>query len=423
MEVVVVIPTRNRAELVTTTIASALAEDDSRLRVLVSDNSTDAQQSEQLSAWCAARPEERLTYARPPRPLPMSAHWQWALDRALADATTTHVLYLTDRLILRPDALAELLAIVEQHPSDVVTYGDDVIIDHEQPVTLFERAWTGQLLRVDSEHMLRLAARGISLATPAMLNCIVPRSVFEDIAKTYGSVFASIAPDHCFSNRCLDRVDSFLHCDRPLIIQRALWRSNGFSQIRGVGNADHADFLGQLGDGGINASTPVPALLTVTNAIYNEYEFVRKEPASSKLKPLRRHFYLGANARDVARLEDPALQARMRSVLAEHGWSRWTRLRYVLGLSLSAAGYYGPRPRALVRRLIRKAPPAPGFADSAQALDYTLNHPRSPSEHADHLWPLMSRPGVTRALSYTREDRESGPRTGLPTRERTTAGS
>jgi hypothetical protein len=421
MELVVVVPTRNRADLAQTTIASALADDDPRVSVLVSDNSTDPEQLERLQSWCAARLETRLHYARPPRPLPMSAHWQWALERALGDPGTTNVMYLTDRLVLRPGALEELLAIVERNPTDVITFGDDLIIDFDQPVTLLERPWTGKLLRVNADQLLRSAARGISLAAPTMLNSVVPRSVLEDIDGAYGSVFASIAPDYCFSYRCLDRVDSILHCDRALIIQRALWRSNGFSQIRGVSNADHADFLRELGDGGINAHAPVPALLTVTNAIYNEYEFVRGESTSSKLVPPRRHYYLGANARDVARLEDPLLQARMRSVLSEHGWSSWTRLRYVLGLSLSAAGYYSRHPRALVRRLLRKSPPRAEFGDSAQALDYTVRHPSAASAHVDHLWPLMSRPGATRELTDTRAARAPEPGTVRPTRERTRA--
>jgi Glycosyltransferase like family 2 len=402
VKLVVVIPTRNRADLVPETIASALAGGEGCVSVVVSDNSTDAEQAEMLKSWCGDLDEERLRYVRPPEHMPMSTHWQWALGRALENQAYTHVMYLTDRLVLRQGALAELVAIVDAHPSDVITFGDDMVMDYETPVTLFERPWTGKLFRLSSDQMLRAVARGIVLAAPTMLNTIAPRTVLEDIERVYGSVFASIAPDHCFSYRCLDRVDSILHCDRPLIIQRGLWRSNGFSQIRGVTTADHVDFLRELGDSRINGHAPVPALLTVTNAIYNEYEYVRHEPGSSKLAPLSRHYYLGANARDVARLENPQLQARMRRVLTEHGWSSWMRLRYVFGLSMSAAGYYCRRPRALFRRLRRRTVKPAEFRDSQQALAYTLAHPSSPSPEADHLWPLMSRPGAAHEVAAGR---------------------
>jgi Glycosyltransferase like family 2 len=399
VKIVVVIPTRNRRDLVPATISSVIADGDPAVSVLVSDNSTDPRQAESLQLWCDDLGVERLRYLRPPSPLPMSTHWQWALERALEDSTQTHVMYLTDRLVLRPGALAQLVTLVNAHPNEVITFGDDVVLDYETPVTLFERPWTGKLFRVSADQLLRAVGRGIVLAAPTMLNTVAPRTVLADIESVYGSVFASIAPDHCFSYRCLDRVDSVLHCDRPLIIQRGLWRSNGFSQIRGVTNADHVDFLRELGDSAINPHAPVPALLTVSNAIYNEYEYVRHDPGSSKLAPLSRHNYLGANARDVARLENPELQARMRQVLSEHGWSRAVRMRYLLGLSLSAAGYYWRRPRAVLRRLGRKPGTSGEFRDSEQALAYTLAHPSAPRPEADHLWPLMSRPGAVRELT------------------------
>jgi hypothetical protein len=398
MRIAIVVPTRNRADLAPTTIASALAGSDPRVSVLVSDNSTDSEQADSLQAWCEAAAEERLHYVRPARPLPMSEHWQWALGRALEAPDVSHVMYLTDRLVLREEALPVVAAIIEQFPRDVITYSDDVILDYEQPVKLFERPWTGKVFRVDAAELLRSAARGIVVASPTMLNTVVPRAVLADIQEAYGSVFASIAPDHCFANRCLDRVDSILHCDRPLIVQRGLWRSNGFSQIRGVKNEDHADFLRELGDSGINQHTPVPALLTVTNAIYNEYEFVRQDSASSKLKPLKRHYYLGANARDVARLEDPQLQARMYALLAEHGWSRWMRLRCLIGVSISAAGYHWRRPQALLERLRPGDAPSPEFRSSDDALAYLLDHSRTARPAPDHLWPVMTRPGVAREL-------------------------
>lgn len=401
MELVVVVPTRNRADLAPVSVQSAITDGDPRVSVLVSDNSTDREQVERLRTATAAMPHDRVRYLHPPSGLPMTAHWQWALERALEDARPTHVMYLSDRRVLRRGAVAELLAIAERHPSDVLTFGDDTLIgDDETPVTLLERPWTGKLMRIDARQLLRVSARGMShVAVPRMLNSIVPRLVLDAVAAAYGNVFASIAPDHCFGYRCLDRVDSILHLDRVLVVQRAMWRSNGYSQTRGVASADHTDFLRELRGSSINQHTPVPELLTVTNAGYNEYEYVRGEPASSKLRPPPRHFYLGANARDVERLEDPQLRARMREVLATNGWSSRMRLRYLLGLSASAAGYYGRRPRALLARLRARPLTRAEFGDSGQALAYALEHPGTPSAEAPHLWPLMTRPGVARDVA------------------------
>jgi hypothetical protein len=398
MKTVVVVPTRNRADLATETVTSVLAEEDPRVSVLVSDNSTDPEQVERLRTWCEETDSDRLRYVRPPEPLAMSPHWQWALESAL-ESPATHVMYLTDRLVVRPRALSPLLTIAERHEADVVTFGDDTVNDYERPVTVFERPWTGKVLRFKSDQALRVLARGVFIATPTMLNSVVPRAVMEGIASTYGNVFASIAPDHCFGYRCLDTVDSFVHWDHVVTVQRALGRSNGFAQIRGINNPAHEDFLRELGESGINRHAPVPELLTVTNAIYNEYEFVRGERPSSKLAPLQRHYYLGANARDVARLEEPELRARMEHVLSEQGWSAWTRARYGLGLTASAAGYYGRHPLALLRRLTARTESAPEFADPAQALAYTLEHEKAARSEPDHLWPLMSRPGTARELA------------------------
>lgn len=401
MQLVVVIPTRNRADLAPAAIDSALAEQDPRVTVLVSDNSTDAEQLASLESCCAAFPSERVRYVRPPQPLPMTAHWQWALERALEPASTTHVLYLSDRRALRRGAIPSLLELAERHPADVLTFGDDAMLaDEDEPVSLLERGWTDKLVRVDSDHLLRITARGMGhVAVPRMLNSVVPRTVLEEVDRAYGNVFASIAPDHCFAYRCLDRLDSILYWDRVLSVQRGLSRSNGYSQIRGVASTDHADFLRELGDATINEHAPVPELLTVTNAAYNEYEYVRREPASSKLAPLSRHYYLGANARDVAQLEDPQLRARMRVVLSDNGWSSWTRTRYLLGLSAAAAAYYGRHPLALLARLRGQPVSRADFGDAAEALAYAVENPGVASAGAQNLWPLLSRWGAARELS------------------------
>ena len=145
----------------------------------------------------------------------------------------------------------------------------------------------------------------------------------------------------------------------------------------------------------------MPELLTVTNAVYNEYEFVRAEPGVVKLAPLRRHFYLGANARDVARLEDPELRARMRACSREHGWSTWTRARYVLGLSAvgrraTTAAARGRWSRDCARRLRR--PPSSPIRRARSA--YALERPGAPERRrAIICGRCMSRPGGARELA------------------------
>src|SRR5215203_5087776 len=89
---VVVIPTRNRAEITGNAIRSALSQEGSgRLRLLVSDNSTSAAEAASLADFCEQLGDARVTYARPPEPLSMSAHWDWAARRALELHEESHV--------------------------------------------------------------------------------------------------------------------------------------------------------------------------------------------------------------------------------------------------------------------------------------------------------------------------------------------
>ena len=96
-------------------------------------------------------------------------------------------------------------------------------------MTLFEHPWTGKLMRVDADQMLRIAARGIVTRCGAdgCSTASCRRAVLADIDQAYGNVFASIAPDHCFGYRCLDRVDSILHWTGFWSSNAHCCRSNG----------------------------------------------------------------------------------------------------------------------------------------------------------------------------------------------------
>ncbi|HVF50650.1 MAG TPA: glycosyltransferase, partial [Pyrinomonadaceae bacterium] len=95
---VVVIPTRNRAGLAANAARSVLSRPDAGMRVLVSDNSTSEQEASELARLCGEIGDSRLRLVRPPEPLAMSAHWNWAMRQAL-EYDASHFTFLTDRML------------------------------------------------------------------------------------------------------------------------------------------------------------------------------------------------------------------------------------------------------------------------------------------------------------------------------------
>src|SRR2546421_2365610 len=120
-ELLVIIPTRNRANLAITAVRSVLSQDIDGVRVLVSDNSTIAEEAASLSLFCQRLKDERLRYVVPPKPVPMSRHWDWAMRQAL-ESDATHFTILTDRMMFKPGELLLLLRIVGRHPSKIISY-------------------------------------------------------------------------------------------------------------------------------------------------------------------------------------------------------------------------------------------------------------------------------------------------------------
>src|SRR6187401_1943176 len=99
---VIVIPSRNRPDIAPNAIRSVLAEshrDD--VQVVVSDNSTIEENRRLLERACAQLRDDRLHYIRPPAPLPMPDHWEWAMNTAMARFEANHFSVLTDRMIAR----------------------------------------------------------------------------------------------------------------------------------------------------------------------------------------------------------------------------------------------------------------------------------------------------------------------------------
>lgn len=323
MEILVVVPTRNRAQIAKNAIRSVLDERVDGVQVMVSDNSTSEPDREDLAQFCSELNDSRIRYVRPAEPLPMPAHWQWAIEQALANYKASHFTYLTDRMMFRNGALKEVLGLTALYPDKVISYNHDRICDDMRPIRVNQYEVTEKLLEVESQRLLRLVSEAIlHHGLPRMMNCIVPRRVFESIHRRFGNVFASIAPDFNFCFRCLDLEDSILFYDKSPLFHYAQDRSNGASAVRGESTPDTIDFEANLPvDNSIrNYATPIPALITATNAVFNEYLIHKQETGSARFVDIDVQKYLRANAVEINDVRDPQLQAEMRALLVQHGF-------------------------------------------------------------------------------------------------------
>ena len=319
---VIVIPTRNRADLVRNAINSVFAQSDCAVDVLVSDNSTSTKHHTELSQHCLESANRRLRYVVPPEPLPMSPHWDWAVGQALSLYDASHVTFLTDRMMFKPEALKPLLEIAAAYPGMLLSYMHDMVDDFTSPVVVRQYTWTGNLYEVPSTRLLELSAQSVMYdsSVPRMLNCLAPRTVPEAIRRRFGNFFDSISPDWDFAYRALEVEDSILFHDKAALVHYAQRRSNGQSTHRGVVNEAQTQFISDLKGAQSNMAAPFPEILTVWNSIISEYCRIKEITRSAKFPEVDLDNYRRALALGVAEILDPKRQDKMRRLLSARGW-------------------------------------------------------------------------------------------------------
>ncbi|MBL6749661.1 MAG: hypothetical protein ISP90_04030 [Nevskia sp.] len=377
----VVLPTRNRAELALTALGSVLECPEQELRVWVSDNSTDAAQAERLRAACAGLGDPRLQYLRPDEPLSMSRHWEWIVQRALAEGAkpgaATHLAMLTDRMVFVAGALTDLLRAAARHPQHVLVYPNDHLDDLRQPARLNQHEWTGAVVELDSTAFIaHMRASGWSIALPRLLNCMAPLAVCERLRAAYGNVLDSISPDVCFGFRVLEREPNFLFLDRPLIVDYAIARSNGHSAARGIQTGDFKDFLRQLDARGMNFLAPVPGLPGPVSSVFHEYNAVRAHSHSPRFPALNLATSLRLLRGELRRVEDPQERQLQQAAVAH-----WRRRRLAEGMP---AGTWRDRAGRIGAKL------APGYL--GRKLVKSLSRRRS--DYRSAFWRLLGRCGM-----------------------------
>jgi hypothetical protein len=411
----VVIPTRDRASLAIDAVRSLLGQRGCSLHVLVSDNSTDDDEVARLVRFCDRSADPRLTYLRPPEPLAMPAHWDWAIQEAMRRSPATHFSVHYDRRVSKPREYRHVLATIAAFPDQLITHTVDQVFEDPTSVVA-QTPWTGRVYAVKTARVLEMVALGqvqeLGQAFPVLSNCCIPRANLEAIRRRFGDICDSTGPDSCFCFRFCALSDGYLHLDRPLGINYASHRSNGLGYLRGSGG-DFGDFVASWEDRPWLDAAPIPGLNLGQNMLFHEYELVRRVVGGDALPPLRKSGYLRSLAGGLRWVEDEEVKRRLVALLREHGWRpepvaeaprpdpeprHHRRPKGLVGGLIGrartrwAAFRYAPRVVLFLAALNNKPEHIAGytFRSDRQALRHMLRCPRRQTPENEFLEPLQA---------------------------------
>lgn len=397
----VVLPTRKRPALAIAAIRSLLSQSGCAFQVVVSDNSSSDDDVRQLADFCRAAGDARLLYIRPPEALPMPAHWNWALEQAMARTDATHFGIQYDRKVWKSQELCVLAAAVGVAPDVIVTYGCDLVFTTPAGAVATQLPATGKLLEIRTSQVVQKTARGtileIDQAMPVLSNCMIPRVVLEQVRARFGNICDSATPDGAFMYRSCALQDRFHHLDRALVIVYAYGYSNGLSYFRADTSGTWGDWVKLWGSRSWLDAAPIPGLNLGQNVLFHEYNLVQRAVGEALFPQIDTEGYLRELARGLMFIEDPILNAQMRAVLEEHGWrddvplpppARRPLHRRILGPPTRQVRL---RVRRWKQRLARRFTARPldastsMFASDDEAVQYLLEHLRPFEARDDRL--------------------------------------
>lgn len=263
----IIIPTRNRPDLLRDALVSALFQDFDDFEVVVSDNCNDDRTQKVLDEFSDSH---RLRCIRPKSLLPMPEHWEFASRHAKG----TYVLFLTDRSVLKRHALKTIYNAINTTEEDVrvCSWSWSTYDDLARQESLDVATHTGGIERVSSKIICSDFTGYISYPKrlPRGLNSCCHKNVINSLRDRYGTVFRPISPDYTSAFLLLSKVDSVMYIDQALFISQGLHLSTGVNCYTKTGAA----YLQALGEKDWFSHVPIKAPL-VENGIYQDYFAIR----------------------------------------------------------------------------------------------------------------------------------------------------
>ena len=228
----IVIPTRNRADLLIGATGSALRQTWDDYELIVSDNCSDDGTAEAAGRFH----DDRVRYVRTSEPLLMHGSWHHALGRARGE----YITFLCDDDALHPRALALAEEAIRRTGADVVAWRSCSFClpswpdEAERGRVRFGPPYADRMFELDGRRIIDLAYElrlTFTDLVPKMLNCIVGRGVIERAAQDGAKLFHASSPDYSAMLVLALYARRMVLLDLPLVVAGATDRSIGASTL------------------------------------------------------------------------------------------------------------------------------------------------------------------------------------------------
>lgn len=233
----IILPTRNRPELLGSAIESVLRQSCGDFELVISDN--DSEENTGTGELAATFQDPRIRYFRTSGALAMFENWNFAF----AHATGDYIIVLEDKQRLVPNALAILRKLIAEERPRVISYLWDRVPLGTPEEVMRLRDPSPRIRQMTTLSLIRRFARKeiyLDRLFACGMNSCIHRGVFDEILarNATGRVFNPLCPDISFGFAVCACETEFWHVGAPLVYSpdfsntEVAKYSNGYGQAQ-----------------------------------------------------------------------------------------------------------------------------------------------------------------------------------------------
>ena len=222
MKFSILLPTKNRLELLKYAVQSVLEQDYPNWEIVISDNASD----DDIAGFVATLADSRIKYSRSEKPLPVTENWNRALDFSSGD----YIIMLGDDDCLMGRCLSIAKALLESHQRPDLLYTKTAQFAYPNVMPTFPRGFVeygySEFLGEKTEPFFLTRKSAIACVEKAlsfqvvygfnMQHSIFSREMVVRLARK-GPFFQSPYPDYYATNVLMLTTERILVCPWPLI--------------------------------------------------------------------------------------------------------------------------------------------------------------------------------------------------------------